>query len=150
MAFVNLLIYEESGKQGVVNSPNPYQYGSVIVGARSPRPDNVVNSFENCCIIPIPKMIATNQYLGRGKGIAHACQLKKKWAVETAATQTKPAYAGFKTLDFPLVREGGLCLCSREFHSPGLKLTRMGKAFAPTRCVALFNEIGIIFALMVN
>ena len=41
-------------------------------------------------------------------------------AVETAATQTKPAYAGFKTLDFPPVRAGGLRFYSREFHSPGL------------------------------
>jgi len=29
-------------------------------------------------------------------------------AVETAAIQTKPAYAGYKTPDFPLVRVGGL------------------------------------------
>ena len=29
-------------------------------------------------------------------------------AVETAATQTKPAYAGYETLNFPLVRAGGL------------------------------------------
>ncbi|NEQ21769.1 MAG: hypothetical protein F6K28_21660 [Microcoleus sp. SIO2G3] len=31
-------------------------------------------------------------------------------AVETAAIQTKPAYAGYKTLDFRLVRVGGLGL----------------------------------------
>jgi hypothetical protein len=51
------------------------------------------------------------------------CQLKVSLAVETAATQTKPAYAGFKTPDFPLVRLRGLRLSSREFHSLGLKLT---------------------------
>ena len=33
-------------------------------------------------------------------------------AVETAATQTKPAYAGYKTLAFQLVRVGGLGLYS--------------------------------------
>ena len=38
------------------------------------------------------------------------------------------AYAGFKTLNFPLVRVGGLCLCSREFYSSGLKLTPMSNA----------------------
>ena len=49
-------------------------------------------------------------------------------AVETAATQTKPAYAGFSNLDFPLVRAGGLGFYSRDFQSPGLKLTPMGNA----------------------
>ena len=38
----------------------------------------------------------------------HWCQFKVSLAVETAAIQTKPAYAGFKILDFPLVRAGGL------------------------------------------
>ena len=38
--------------------------------------------------------------------------------VETAATQTKPAYAGFKTLDCLRVRAGGLRFCSRDFQSP--------------------------------
>ncbi len=41
-------------------------------------------------------------------------------AVETAATQTKPAQAGYKTLDFRLVRAGGLALYSPEFYSEGL------------------------------
>jgi hypothetical protein len=45
--------------------------------------------------------------------------------VETAATQTKPASAGFKNLNFSLIRAGGLGFCSREFHSPGLELTAM-------------------------
>ncbi len=52
-------------------------------------------------------------------------------AVKTAATQTKPAVArqrtkgatGFKALCFSLVRDGGLRLYSREFHSLGRKLT---------------------------
>jgi filamentous hemagglutinin family protein len=48
-----------------------------------------------------------------------SCTLLNR-AVETAATQTKPAYAGFTTLDFPPVRAGGLRFYSREFHSPGL------------------------------
>ena len=59
---------------------------------------------------------------------AHWCQLNVSWAVETAAIQTKPAYAGFKTLVFPLVRAGGLRFYSRQFHSPGLKLTPMADA----------------------
>jgi len=40
------------------------------------------------------------------------------FAVETAAIQTKPAFAGFKILGFSSVRAGGLRFCSREFHSP--------------------------------
>ncbi len=40
-------------------------------------------------------------------------------AVETAATQTKPAYAGFQIVDSPQVRAGGLGFYSREFHSLG-------------------------------
>ena len=31
----------------------------------------------------------------------------------------------YRTVDFPSVRDGELCLYSREFHSPGLKLTPM-------------------------
>ncbi len=49
-------------------------------------------------------------------------------AVKTAAIQTKPACAGSKTFDFPLVRAGGLSFCSRDFQPPGLKLTLMGNA----------------------
>ena len=45
--------------------------------------------------------------------------------VETAATQTKPAEAGFKNFDLSLVRAGGLGFYSSEFDSPGLKLTLM-------------------------
>jgi hypothetical protein len=55
------------------------------------------------------------------------------WAVLTAATQTKPAYAGFNNLASPLVRAGGLRLYSREFHLPGLKLTPMVIAISPTK-----------------
>ncbi len=46
-------------------------------------------------------------------------QLNVSLAVETAATQTKPASAGFKNIDFSLVRAGGLRLCSREFIRQG-------------------------------
>jgi hypothetical protein len=62
----------------------------------------------------------------------HWCQLNVSWAVETAATQTKPACAGFKTLEFPLVRAGGLGFYRRDFQSPWLKLTPM-KALRPYR-----------------
>jgi hypothetical protein len=44
-------------------------------------------------------------------------------AVETATTQTKPAHAGLISLDFSLVRAGGLGFCSRDFQSPEFKLT---------------------------
>lgn len=63
-------------------------------------------------------------------------------AVKTAATQTKPAYAGSKDIDFSLVRllprrtqrVGGLGLYSREFDWLGLKLTPMsGNTPLPTR-----------------
>jgi hypothetical protein len=57
-----------------------------------------------------------------------------------------PACAGFKNLDFSLVRAGGLCFYSREFHSPGLK------AFCPdlvqkwlTLIVVLLFVLGAIF-----
>jgi hypothetical protein len=36
-----------------------------------------------------------------------------------------PACGGFKTLEFPLVRAGGLGFYRRDFQSPGLKLTPM-------------------------
>ncbi len=52
---------------------------------------------------------------------AHSChwrQLNVDWAVKTAAIQTKPACAGSKTSDFPLVRAGRLGFCSRDFQSP--------------------------------
>jgi hypothetical protein len=48
-------------------------------------------------------------------------------AVETAATQTKPTCAGFKTVDFSLVCVGGLGLYISEFHSPELKLMPMDR-----------------------
>jgi hypothetical protein len=51
----------------------------------------------------------------RGRKALHWCQFKKNWAVETAATQTKPAYAGFKNLGFSSVRAGGLGLFSCDF-----------------------------------
>jgi hypothetical protein len=46
-------------------------------------------------------------------------------AVETAATQTKPAYAGSKEFDFSSVHAGELGFYSSEFYSPELKLTPM-------------------------
>jgi hypothetical protein len=39
---------------------------------------------------------------------------------KSGATQTKPASAGFKILNFPLVRAGGLGLYSRDFNRQGL------------------------------
>ncbi len=63
----------------------------------------------------------------------HWCQLNVDLAVETAATQTKPAFAGFKTIDFSLVRAGGLGFYSCEFIRSCLKLTPMvGDAHLPT------------------
>jgi hypothetical protein len=37
--------------------------------------------------------------------------------IEFAATQAKPASAGWKNLNIVLVHEGGLCLCSSELYS---------------------------------
>jgi len=59
----------------------------------------------------------------------------RNWAVETASTHTKPACAGLGRFDFPLVRVGGLCFCSREFYSPGLKLTHIGIAVSLQRLI---------------
>ncbi len=39
--------------------------------------------------------------------------------IKIAATRTKPAYAGYKTPDFRLVRAGGLGLFSRDFNRSG-------------------------------
>jgi hypothetical protein len=46
-----------------------------------------------------------------------------KRAVRNRVYTGKTHLRGFQILDFSLVRAGGLCLCSSEFHSPGLKLT---------------------------
>jgi hypothetical protein len=72
----------------------------------------------------------------------HRCQLNVSWAVKTAAIQTKPACAGFKTVDFSLVRVGGLGFYSSEFHSPGLKLTPMDN-IVPLRSFALLYFIQV-------
>jgi hypothetical protein len=40
--------------------------------------------------------------------------MRMPWRMEFPAIQTKPAYAGLKR-NLLLVREGGLCLCSRDF-----------------------------------
>ena len=59
----------------------------------------------------------------------HRFQFKRKGAVETASTQTKPACAGFGSTELSLVRAGGLPsgkplsrlgLYSRDFQSPGI------------------------------
>src|SRR4028118_34116 len=67
------------------------------------------------------------------EAVNHWCQLNVSLAVKTAATQPKPAYAGLRNFDFPLVRAGGLGFYSRDFQSPGLKLTPMHSC-APLLC----------------
>ena len=64
----------------------------------------------------------------RGTALPIGVNLTIEKAVKTAATQTKPACAGFKTVYFSLVRAGGLGFYSRDFQSLGLKLTPMGLA----------------------
>ena len=85
--------------------------------------------------------------LGRGTALSIRVNLTVSLAVETAATQTKPAYAGFSNLDFPLVRAGGLGFYSRDsvagrasvhFQSPGLKLTPID-IIVPLPC-GLYNR----------
>ncbi|HLO86051.1 MAG TPA: hypothetical protein VK203_13735, partial [Nostocaceae cyanobacterium] len=46
-----------------------------------------------------------------------------KWAVRNRVYTNKTHLRGFENLDFSLVRVGGLCLCSHEFYSLGLKFT---------------------------
>ncbi|MHC5766080.1 MAG: hypothetical protein ACYTXI_10770 [Nostoc sp.] len=56
---------------------------------------------------------------------------RQKSAVRNRVYTDKTRLRGFESLDFPLVRAGGLPfgnakgerLCSREFHSPGLGAT---------------------------
>jgi hypothetical protein len=64
------------------------------------------------------------------------------WAVETATTQTKPAYAGFKNLDFSSVRAGGLGLSSCDFQSPRLKFDT-NEGLAPLPFVASVHKSSI-------
>jgi hypothetical protein len=71
------------------------------------------------------KLMLWGYSLKKGSDCRHRCQLNVSLAVLTAAIQTKPAYAGYQTLDSPLVRAGGLGFYSSEFHSPELKLTPM-------------------------
>ncbi|HLO88489.1 MAG TPA: hypothetical protein VK203_26265, partial [Nostocaceae cyanobacterium] len=53
-----------------------------------------------------------------------------KWAVRNRVYTNKTHLRGFENLDFSLVRVGGLCLCSHEFYSLGLKFTPMGNAMS--------------------
>ncbi len=55
---------------------------------------------------------------------------RQKSAVRNRVYTDETRLRGFESLDFPLVRvrvafrrKGGLCLCSREFHSLGLGAT---------------------------
>ncbi len=62
----------------------------------------------------------------------HWCQLNVDWAVETAAIQTKPACAGFKTLSSRQSAQADLVFIGATSSRHGLKLTRM-KALRPYR-----------------
>ncbi|MEQ8538780.1 MAG: tetratricopeptide repeat protein [Coleofasciculus sp. D1-CHI-01] len=77
-------------------------------------------------------------------------------AVETAATQTKPAYAGFQIVDSPQVRAGGLGFYSREFHSLGCVplfcsikdlVEELGKEMTPALEVTRQNQSGVSMGL---
>ncbi|MBN3891289.1 MAG: hypothetical protein HWQ43_19750 [Nostoc sp. JL31] len=46
----------------------------------------------------------------------HWCQLNAKWAVRNRVYTNKTHLRGFQSFDLTLVRGGGLCLCSCEFH----------------------------------
>ncbi|WP_334945101.1 hypothetical protein [Nostoc sp.] len=50
---------------------------------------------------------------------------------------------GLRILDFVLVHGGGLCLCSREFYSPWLKLTRMSNA-VPLPAWSIYLKIAVM------
>jgi len=64
----------------------------------------------------------------RGKAWLIGVNLTLAWRLKPQLHKLAPAYAGYQTLDFPLVRAGGLGFYSSEFHSPELKLTPMGMA----------------------
>jgi hypothetical protein len=64
--------------------------------------------------------------------------LTQNGRLETASTRNFTHLRGFQNLDLTLVRAGGLCLCSREFHSP-IKLTPMGMP-CPYRCTSRKRE----------
>ncbi|MBN3950074.1 MAG: hypothetical protein HWQ38_27825 [Nostoc sp. NMS7] len=68
------------------------------------------------------------------------CQLNIKRAVRNRVYTSKTHGGGLRILDFVLVHGGGLCLCSREFHSPRLKLTPMIFFCAPTTDVVKIHE----------
>jgi hypothetical protein len=76
--------------------------------------------------------------------------LTQNGRLETAATQTKPTFpaeryanVGFKTLDFPLVRTRRLRLYSREFYSPGLKLTQVSSAVPLRQMWSIYLKIAV-------
>jgi len=48
---------------------------------------------------------------------------RQKSAVRNRVYTDKTRLRGFESLNFPLVRAGELCLCSREFHSLRLGAT---------------------------
>ncbi|MFP5275241.1 nSTAND1 domain-containing NTPase, partial [Coleofasciculus sp.] len=66
-------------------------------------------------VLPIPLRVYTNWVEELGRLLAEGLETR---AVETATTQTKPAFAGSELTDSDLVRAGELRLSSREFHSP--------------------------------
>ncbi len=76
-----------------------------------------------------------------GRGTAMPSQLNVKRAVRNRVYTDKTHLRGLRIFDFVLVHEGGLCLCSREFHSPRLKLTPMGNAVPLQWSVLIISTI---------
>ena len=66
-----------------------------------------------------------SQVIYKGTIISIGVNLGLAWRLKPQLYKLAPACAGSKTLDFTLVRAGGLGFYSREFHSLGLKLTPM-------------------------
>ncbi|WP_375491732.1 hypothetical protein [uncultured Nostoc sp.] len=62
-----------------------------------------------------------NRPRDRSTAMLIGVNLTRNGRLETASTQTKATDPGFQNLDLSLVRRGGQCQCSREFHSPGQK-----------------------------
>jgi hypothetical protein len=77
----------------------------------------------------------------RDQPITSGINLRAAWRLKPQLYKHAPACAGYKASDFTLVRRtfgaltrnGGLRFYSREFHSPGLKLTPMDN-IVPLRC----------------
>ncbi|MEQ8958531.1 MAG: hypothetical protein RLP02_11500, partial [Coleofasciculus sp. C2-GNP5-27] len=104
-------IARDDCKLTVIHGQSGVGKSSIVNGGLVPalRQKQMVKGLD---VLPIPVRVYTNwvEELGR--------LLVETRAVETATTQTKPAFAGSELTEADLVRAGELRLSSREFYSP--------------------------------